>query len=91
MNNSGFKKIPVNDLHTLARYLKIRRHNLVPIDGNGSPIGQCQLHKRDSYTKANGSGKEAQKGTMGLIDIGLPQCKNKVNSNSKARIESKIQ
>ena len=44
-----------------------------------------------SYTKANESGKEAQKETMGLIDIGLPQCKNEVNSNSKARIESKIQ
>ena len=26
---------------------------------------------------------------MGLIDIGLPQRKNKVNSNSKARIEGK--
>ena len=26
---------------------------------------------------------------MGLIDIGLPQSKNKVNSNSKARIEGK--
>ena len=49
--------------------------------------------KRDSYTKANKSGEEAQKETMRLIDIGLPQSKNKVNSNSssKARIESKIQ
>ena len=46
--------------------------------------------KRDSYTKANKSGEEAQKETMRLIDIGLPQSKNKVNSNSnsKARIES---
>ena len=45
------------------------------------------------YTKANKSGEEAQKETMRLIDIGLPQSKNKVNSNSnsKARIESKIQ
>ena len=34
--------------------------------------------KQDSYTKANESGKEAQKETMGLIDIGLPQSKNKV-------------
>ena len=48
--------------------------------------------KQDRYTKAKESGKEAQKETMmGLIDIGLPQIKNKVNSNSKARIESKIQ
>ena len=47
--------------------------------------------KQDSYTKANESGEEAQKETMRLIDIGLPQSKNKVNSNSKARIESKIQ
>ena len=42
--------------------------------------------KQDSYTKANESGEEAQKETMRLIDIGLPQSKNKVNSNSKARI-----
>ena len=47
--------------------------------------------KQDSYTKANESGEEAQKETMRLIDIGLPQSKNKVNSTSKARIESKIQ
>ena len=46
--------------------------------------------KQDSYSKANESGVEAQKETMGLIDIGLPQSKSKVNSNSKARIESKI-
>ena len=43
--------------------------------------------KQDSYTKANESGEEAQKETMRLIDIGLPQSKIKVNSNSKARIE----
>ena len=47
--------------------------------------------KQDSCTKANESGEEAQKRTMGLIDIGLPPSKNKVYSNSKARIESKIQ
>ena len=48
--------------------------------------------KQDSHTKANESGEEAQKETMRLIDIGLPQSKNTVNSiNSKARIESKIQ
>jgi len=41
--------------------------------------------KQDSYTKANESGEEAQKETMRLIDTGLPQSKNKVNSNSKAR------
>ena len=35
--------------------------------------------KQDSYTKANESGEEAQKETMRLIDIGLPQRKNKVN------------
>ena len=40
--------------------------------------------KQDSYTKANESGEEAQKETMRLIDIGLPQSKNKVNSNSRA-------
>ena len=37
--------------------------------------------KQDSYTKAEG---EVQKETMRLIDIELPQGKNKVNSNSKA-------
>ena len=47
--------------------------------------------KQDGYTKANESGEKAQKETMRLIDIGLPRIKNKVNSNSKARIESKIQ
>ena len=29
--------------------------------------------KQDSYTEANESGEEAQKETMRLIDIGLPQ------------------
>ena len=47
--------------------------------------------KQGSYTNAKESGEEAQKETMRLIDFGLPQSKNKVNSNSKARIESKIQ
>ena len=47
--------------------------------------------KQDSHTKANESGEEAQKETMRLIEIGLPQNKNKVNINGKARIESKIQ
>ena len=47
--------------------------------------------KQDSHTKANESGEETQKETMRLIDTGLPQSKNTVNSNSKARIESKIQ
>ena len=36
--------------------------------------------KQDSYTKAYESGEEAQKETMRLIDIGLPQSKNKVNT-----------
>ena len=36
--------------------------------------------KQDSYTKANESGEEAEKETMRLIDIGLPQSKNKVNT-----------
>ena len=39
--------------------------------------------KQDSYTKANESGEEAQNETTGLINIGLPQSKNKVNSDSK--------
>ena len=48
--------------------------------------------KHDSYTKANESGKKAQRETMRLIiDIGLPQSKTEVNTDSKARIESKIQ
>ena len=47
--------------------------------------------KRDSYTKANDSGEEAQEETMRLLDIGLPQSYNKVNTNSKARIKTKIQ
>ena len=33
------------------------------------------LIKQDSYTKANESGEEAQKESMG-IDIGLPESKN---------------
>ena len=47
--------------------------------------------KQDSHTKANESGEETQKETMSLTDIGFPWSKSKVNSNSKARIESKIQ
>ena len=46
--------------------------------------------KQDSYTKANESGEEAQKETMRLMDIGLPQSKNKVNSNSTVRPGSKV-
>ena len=34
--------------------------------------------KQDSYTKANESGEEAQKETMRLIEIGLPQSKIKL-------------
>ena len=49
------------------------------------------MKNQDSYTKTNESGEEAQKETIRLIGIGRPQSKNKVNSNSKARIESKIQ
>ena len=45
--------------------------------------------KQDGYTKASESGEEARKETIRLIDIGLPQSKNKVK-DSKARIESKI-
>ena len=40
--------------------------------------------KHGSCKKASESGEEAQKETMRLIDIDLPQSKNKVNSNSKA-------
>ena len=49
--------------------------------------------KQDSrHKKANESGEEAQRETMRLIDIELPESKNsKVNCNSKASIESKIQ
>ena len=47
--------------------------------------------KQGSYTEANESGKQARKETMRLIDIRLPQSKNKVSSNSNARIKSKIQ
>ena len=60
--------------------------------------------EQDSYIKTNESGEEApppppppkkkrkKNETNGLIDIGLPQSKtNIVNSNSKARMESKIQ
>ena len=46
--------------------------------------------KQDSYTKANESGEEAQKETMRLMDIGLPQSKNKVNSNSTVRPGTKV-
>ena len=45
--------------------------------------------KQDSYTKANESGKEAQKETMRLTDIRLPQSK-KVNSNGKGGVESRL-
>ena len=40
--------------------------------------------KHGSCKKASESDEEAQKETMRLIDIDLPQSKNKVNSNSKA-------
>jgi len=36
---------------------------------------QVILKKQCEHTKANKSGEEAQKETMGLIDIGLPQSK----------------
>jgi len=37
---------------------------------------QVIIKKQGDHTKANKSGEEAQKETMGLIDIGLPQSKN---------------
>ena len=40
--------------------------------------------KHGSCKKASESDEEAQKETMRLIDIDLPQSKNKVNSHSKA-------
>ena len=46
--------------------------------------------KQDSYTKANESGEEAQKETMRLIDIGLPQSKNEVNLTVTVRPGSKV-
>ena len=52
---------------------------------------QITINETRQSDKSNESGKEAQKDTMRLIDFGLPQSKNKVNSNSKGRIESKIQ
>ena len=36
---------------------------------------QVILKEQGDHTKANTSGEEAQKETMGLIDIGLPQSK----------------
>ena len=47
--------------------------------------------KQGTHTKANKSGKEAQKETMGLIRLGSLRVKNKVNSNSEATIKGKIQ
>ena len=38
--------------------------------------------KQDSYTKANESGEEAQKETMRLIDIGLPQSNMVLNNKT---------
>ena len=46
--------------------------------------------KRDSYTKANKSGEEAQKETMRLIDIGLPQSKKKLTVTVTVRPGSKV-
>ena len=43
--------------------------------------------KQERYTKANESGEEAQKETMGLIDTGLSQSQIKVNSNRNATLQ----
>jgi len=39
------------------------------------PQNTSNTKKQGDHTKANKSGEEAQKETMGLIDIGLPQSK----------------
>jgi len=39
------------------------------------PQNTSNTKKQSNHTKANKSGEEAQKETMGLIDIGLPQSK----------------
>ena len=55
----------------------------------------CIYHKiqltieQDIYTNTNESGREAQKETMGLIDIGLPQSK-KILLTVTARPGSKV-
>ena len=45
--------------------------------------------KQDSYTKTNESGEEAQKETIRLIDIGLPQSK-KIKLTLTVRPGSKV-
>ena len=45
--------------------------------------------KQDSYTKANESGEEAQKETMRLIDIGLPQSKIKLTATVRPGLKVK--
>ena len=45
--------------------------------------------KQDSYTKANESGEEAQRETVGLIDIGLLQSK-KIKLTVTVRPGSKV-
>ena len=91
----------------LFRLLRLQmvQHKIIIWRNTQSPKTQIKLLCRYKITNVpyqktqvkfirvnpNESGKEAQKETMRLIDIGLPQSKNKVNSNSKARIESKIQ
>ena len=45
--------------------------------------------EQNSNTKANKSGEEAQKKPWGLEILSSLRVKNKVNSNSKARIEGK--
>jgi len=39
------------------------------------PQNTSNTKKQGNHTKANRSGEEAQKETMGLIDIGLPESK----------------
>ena len=54
-------QIRANNTHRVATYFTYHKIQI--------------MLKQDSYTKANESDEEAQKETMRLIDIGLPQSK----------------
>ena len=78
-----FQTVLILNIMTLAFFRNDINHYLPQNTNNDK--------KQDSHKPANKNGEEAQKETRALWILGSLRVKNKVNSNSKARIKSKLQ
>ena len=68
-------KLKTKSVHGVQSHLKIFENLVFSVYFLFYHKIQVILKKQGDHTKANKSGEDAQKETMGLIDIGLPQSK----------------